>query len=94
MIFIDVVKSKWAIILNCQHIIKYESGKRVQSCSRLKGECSTGPGVVPPSPSWCCQHKPHLDEWGDGEPKTRNQLRKITAFLSIVTAAAQLVLRI
>ena len=47
------------------------------------------PGVVPPSPSWCCQHKPHLDEWGEGEPKTRNQLRKVTAFLSIVTAAAQ-----
>ena len=43
MIFIDVVKSKWAIILNCQHIIKYESGKRVQSCSRLEGECKTEP---------------------------------------------------
>ena len=47
MIFIDVVKSKWAIILNCQHIIKYESERGFGAVLTSRVSSALDPGVVP-----------------------------------------------
>ena len=80
MIFIDVVKSKWAIILNCQHIIKYESGKRVRSCSRLKGECSTGPRGGPPVTQLVLPAQAPLGWVGGGGTKNKKPTKKNHSF--------------
>ena len=76
MIFIDVVKSKWAIILNCQHIIKYESGKRVRSCSRLKGECSTDPRGGPPVTQLVLPAQAPLGWVGGGGTRNKKPTKK------------------
>ena len=80
MIFIDVVKSKWAIILNCQHIIKYESERGFGAVLTSRVSAALDPGVVPAVTQLVLPAQAPLGWVGGGGTKNKKPTKKSHSF--------------
>ena len=80
MIFIDVVKSKWAIILNCQHIIKYESERGFGAVLTSRVSAALDPGVVPAVTQLVQPAQAPLGWVGGGGTKNKKPTKKSHSF--------------